>query len=469
MEPDSNLPSASELAELLISRGHGQTGESLEDIAERLVLGGGWQSFTAALPRADWRVARCNEAHTVLAELCREGLVRRVLTTNWDTLVEAALRNVGLAYAPIVNAAALATEPPDTVAVIKLHGCIDHPESLKAARSEIESPTWANDWAAALFETLVRSNSILFVGYSGSARAATHTIAKIIRAGDRSNDDYLVDKRSYTDLQADGVAASFVEALALTVDRFRQLGATEFFRNLREGIFPLLLERPLTESRSLLQALCAPTRVDRSQIEAELIALRERWAEAGPLVAQEWLRSTFTAFPECRATHSYLSLSQRKSEIGRCLAWIALALWAGAVRMDSPNANELDIEVLANGESPTGIPCVIAVCLSSDRRDTVAYQATMRRSTSGAAPLTPCVGVLFGGVGPDPRPTRDFSVARGLRRGSVARTGSVLISWTDGERLFQFFEPEAEGNVVAQRVKDDFRLISRRLADARET
>ncbi len=468
MEADSNLPSATVLAELLISRGHGQPEETLEDIAERLVSSGGWQRFAAALPRADWRVAPCNEAHLVLAELCREGLIRRVLTTNWDTLVEAALRDVQLGYAPIVHAGALATEPADTVAVIKLHGCIDHPEYLKATRSEIESPTWAEDWAAALFEILVRSYSILFVGYSGSARAATHTIAKIVRAGERQATDYLVDVRPYADLRADGVAGPFVEAIALTHERALQCSATEFFRRLRNAIYPLLLERPMTEARSLLDALCSPTNINGSDVQQTLTVLRQHWTEVSPMTAQDWLRSAFLVFPECRPTRSYVSLIQRKNEIGRCWAWMVIGAWAGVLRLESMESLEPEAEVLLNG-STANFPCLITVCPSSGRRDSVAHQVTKTLMATSAAPITAYIGVLFGGVGPDPDATRDFSVARGPRRASVARPGSVVISWTDGDRLFEFFEPAAEAPDVRERIQEEFRQIASRLVQTQET
>jgi NAD-dependent SIR2 family protein deacetylase len=102
---ESGLPRASELAKDLIASGVGNEGLTLEEVAEVCHKAGGWQAFARALPLEEWRGAQCNEGHRRLAEMCKEGLFAAVLTTNWDTLIENALNQAGLGYAPILRPA----------------------------------------------------------------------------------------------------------------------------------------------------------------------------------------------------------------------------------------------------------------------------------------------------------------------------------------------------------------------------
>ena len=196
-EAPAELPTAAGLAQQLVEKGAGHPGESLEDIAERLWRDGGWQEFARSLPLDDWRARPCNRSHEVVAELCKEGLVRSILTTNWDVLIESALAQVRQPYSLVLRANSLATEALDSVTVIKLHGCINHADLMRATRTHVENTDWIDEWARALFENVLRMHSLLFVGYSGASRAATATAARIASVEGRTMSDTVVDKNSY--------------------------------------------------------------------------------------------------------------------------------------------------------------------------------------------------------------------------------------------------------------------------------
>jgi len=236
----SRIPPAPHLAQLLIDRGAGSEGQSLEDIAEETWARGDWQGFAQLLPVDEWRARPPNIVTRVLAELCKETLVAHILTTNWDVLIESALSQVGQPFSKVVDADSLSIEPAGRVTLIKLNGCIEHPRFIKATRTQIESPDWLDAWINALFDVIVRSNSMLFAGYSGASRAATKTIARLVGAGERHAADFLIDR-----LRPDQIAAlsesgeHFIAAINLSEPFTGE--ATDFFTALRADVYPLLL------------------------------------------------------------------------------------------------------------------------------------------------------------------------------------------------------------------------------------
>lgn len=465
---DAGLPSASQLAQSLVDAGYGSAGDDLEDVAEAIFATGGWQAFAQALPIAEWRAIPCTDSHVVLAELCKEGLIKRILTTNWDVLIETGMVDAGEPHSPIVRAESIAASASDPVLVIKLNGDINNAVELKARRSEVDSTSWAEDWAAALFDTIVRENSLLFIGYSGASVAATKTIEKIVQADQRTCQDFIVDIRPYEELNADVRTSTFMAATNVAQERAVEGHRGEvFFRALRKAIFPFLLQRPFDEARALLDSLCHPTQMQLSELESSLEAVREVWSEGGQSTCQSFLLTTFSSYPLGGAASKYLALIPRKGEIGRLWGWLAIASWAGNLTMETePFAAHMTVE--ESGLS-RAIPCVFCICPDTSRRDAAAYALAEIIRLDGASPANQVIGVHFGGVGPGPQDeiTEDFSAARGHRGASVARGGGTTICWCDSNDLFAQFTPNASAEEIQQSVNGRMEAVTSRSPELR--
>lgn len=154
---------------------------------------------------------RLRPRHHVLARLAREGLSPTLLTTNFDTLVEGAYQLAGLSHDTSRNRnrdpqglSSLQRLPPTTcrtfkriardtdffgqgngreeARIVKLHGCVDRYREEKNARIESwqaylpaivfsyrEIQNWRQDaWSRDLVRGLVRTNTVVFCGYSGA-------------------------------------------------------------------------------------------------------------------------------------------------------------------------------------------------------------------------------------------------------------------------------------------------------------
>lgn len=142
-------------------------------------------------------------AHQAVARLCQAGYIRVILTTNFDRLMEHALREVGIEPTVISNEAELAAAPPlvhGGVTIIKLHGDYLKDDVRNSAGDLLTYPPawsdylnrvldefglivcgWSGDYDAALrqaiLETVNRRYSLFWSAYSQPSIRAAELIA----------------------------------------------------------------------------------------------------------------------------------------------------------------------------------------------------------------------------------------------------------------------------------------------------
>jgi len=172
---------------------------------------------------------RLRPRHHVLARLAREGLCPLLLTTNFDLLIESALRLSGLlprsgsgSGLDRNEAPAFPRMPPHfsviasplefldagsafrTVTLVKLHGCAGRFRELRRERDPSsvlrylrhviytyrEIQHWRDDaWAADYLKTLVRTRSILLTGYSAADPIMHDTFRAVYQEMERKRHD----------------------------------------------------------------------------------------------------------------------------------------------------------------------------------------------------------------------------------------------------------------------------------------
>jgi SIR2-like domain len=116
-------------------------------------------------------------AHRILARMAVAGLVRVVVTTNFDRLIEAALDDVGVRWSRVSSDAELATAQPRDVApvfILKLHGDYGSID-MRNTTDEISA---IDPGVGAELAAILRSHGLVVVGYAGTDPA----VAQILRS-----------------------------------------------------------------------------------------------------------------------------------------------------------------------------------------------------------------------------------------------------------------------------------------------
>ncbi|MEZ5119612.1 MAG: SIR2 family protein [Candidatus Nanopelagicales bacterium] len=111
---------------------------------------------------------RPNVGHRALARFAASGHLRAFVTTNFDHLLEEALRDMGLSVSSVSTEDDVDNLPPvDTVdaLVFHLHGDYLKPETMRNTEAELSDyEKWSHDFLA----ELLRGRGYLIVGWSGN-------------------------------------------------------------------------------------------------------------------------------------------------------------------------------------------------------------------------------------------------------------------------------------------------------------
>lgn len=134
----------------------------LEIVAQRYQLAFGRQKLNEVLLQEFQKEGlKPNAAHKLAV-----GLFRRIATTNFDTLLEEALREDGKAPIVVVRDAQIPTTSlPGRTVIYKLHGDIATPERIVITHRDYQKVPLTEGMETEL-KSLLLKNSILFVGYS---------------------------------------------------------------------------------------------------------------------------------------------------------------------------------------------------------------------------------------------------------------------------------------------------------------
>ena len=151
---------------------------------------GSQKNLTDRLPRSDWRNASPNEGHRIAAALLIEGLVRAIVTLNYDMAFQAALSELG---AP--SQVTIAKGPEDHAklsgrSLIYLHRSAEsNPESWVLRKADLDDG-WRGGWEAMIAAGVLYAPVTLFAGLGSPAAVLTETVGQLAGLG---SNYYLAD------------------------------------------------------------------------------------------------------------------------------------------------------------------------------------------------------------------------------------------------------------------------------------
>ncbi len=105
-----------------------------------------------------------NICHISIADLCRQGLVRAIVTTNFDCYLEQSLLALQVPYRKLVPPVQ-AQHSSKELLLVKIHGDLDTPESIVLTLSRAAQPMAAE--LARLLRDLMSGQDLVILGYSG--------------------------------------------------------------------------------------------------------------------------------------------------------------------------------------------------------------------------------------------------------------------------------------------------------------
>jgi len=181
---------------------------------------GSQKNITDRLPRSDWRNASPNEGHRIAAALLIDGLVRAIVTLNYDMAFQAALSELG---AP--RQVTIAKGPEDHArlsgrSLIYLHRSAESdPETWVLRKADLDDG-WRGGWEAMIAAGVLYAPVTLFAGLGSPAAVLTETVGHLAGLGSKY---YLADPYG---------GGAFEEALSEHLTATVQMGWVELMRTL---------------------------------------------------------------------------------------------------------------------------------------------------------------------------------------------------------------------------------------------
>ncbi|WP_322920660.1 SIR2 family protein [Nocardioides renjunii] len=181
---------------------------------------GSQKNLTDRLPRSDWRNASPNEGHRIAAALLIDGLVRAIVTLNYDMAFQAALSELG---AP--SQVTIAKGPEDHAklsgrSLIYLHRSAESdPETWVLRKADLDEG-WRGGWEAMIAAGVLYAPVTLFAGLGSPAAVLTETVGNLAGLGSKY---YLADPYG---------GGAFEQALSGQLTAALQLGWVELMRAL---------------------------------------------------------------------------------------------------------------------------------------------------------------------------------------------------------------------------------------------
>jgi hypothetical protein len=161
---EGGIPSGSQLARELSQRANlGDVGTmSLPEVAQAYELERGAQSLIAYVTeRVDDPRYSPLRTHHLIAALP----FKRIITTNWDTLLEEALRQARKPFVKVVRDEGISYADDDKILLIKLHGSAEQKDTIVVTGDDYYDVFARLPQVANLVQSFFATKTLLFLGY----------------------------------------------------------------------------------------------------------------------------------------------------------------------------------------------------------------------------------------------------------------------------------------------------------------
>ena len=161
---EDGIPSGSQLAREMAQRaGLGDVGSmSLPEVAEAYELEMGTQSLIAYVTeRVDDPRYSPLRTHHLIAALP----FKRIITTNWDNLLEEAFRQARKPFVKVVRDEGISYADDDKVLLIKLHGSAEQKDTIVITGDDYYDVFTKLPQVANLVQSYFATKTLLFLGY----------------------------------------------------------------------------------------------------------------------------------------------------------------------------------------------------------------------------------------------------------------------------------------------------------------
>lgn len=307
----------------------GKEKPSLDEVTEAIKSKLGRPKIIEILDLDEWKKKKPipGGTHHIIANLCHECYFPKIITTNYDDLIEKGCEERGLRCQVIKHKADRPLEKDDITCVHKIHGCISHHPDIVITSSDLDQ--WKegeNEWRGEVVRYLLHSRGLLSVGFSASPSGITETVRYILNESVKySYPPYWVD------IELKEPAKKILESVSAE-ENYISLDAKSFFATLQKRLIEKEIDAIYrSHVKPLIKTYLGEYKELKAQVTEKWNDLRSKLLSISVNELNDILKPYACWF---NPKVPYLPLSKNDSKIGKFLYWILL-LWVALENAES--------------------------------------------------------------------------------------------------------------------------------------
>ncbi len=311
---------------------------TLDEVTEAINESLGRAKIIKILDLDEWKKKKPIEGgtHHIIADLCHEGYFPKIITTNYDDLIEKGCDNRKLNPVVIRHSSNLPLVNDDITCIYKIHGCISRDDEIAITTSDLNSwKVGTNGWRGETVCFCLRSRGLLSVGYSASPSGITETVKYILNESVKYGySPYWVDN-----IELKEPAINLLKSVNAE-EKHIQLDSKDFFAKLQKR----LIEKEIDAIyHRHVKTLIKVNLGDYEELEAQVTG---KWNDLHSKLLSFSINKLNDIFKPYASWFDpaipYLPISKNNSKIGKFFYWILL-LWVAL-----ENAGSLIGEIAIN-------------------------------------------------------------------------------------------------------------------------
>jgi NAD-dependent SIR2 family protein deacetylase len=302
---------------------------TLDEVTEAIKKKFGRAKIIEILDLNEWKKKRPIEggAHHIIADLCHEGYFPKIITTNYDDLIEKGCDDRKLNCVVIRHSSDLPLVREDTTCIYKIHGCISRHDEIAITTNDLND--WkkgTKNWRGENVCVCLCSRGLLSVGYSASPSGITETVKYILDESVKySYSPYWVD------IKLSEPARKLLESVRAEENHI-QLDSKDFFAKLQKRLIEKEIDAIYRgHVKTMIEAYLDEYEELKAQVTGKWNDLRSKLLS----LSINTLNGIFKPYASWfDPAIPYLPISKNNSKIGKFFYWILL-LWVALENVGS--------------------------------------------------------------------------------------------------------------------------------------
>jgi hypothetical protein len=342
---DSQIPLAGELAARLalnyyhteerIVQKFGYSKPRLDEVAQMISNDMGKLPIIDELQFDTWRDKKPNEAHRVIGELAREGMLQHVVTVNYDELIENGCRLVDHEPVVVRSDHDLGLVKDGRLTIYKINGCVTRAPDILITTEDLQKNY--DGWVREQMSVMLKKYGMTFIGMSNPSPILLDMFKDVFEEiPEVRHKPFWVNPN-----ESPGPEAEKLLAVCKATQNYIPMSAPHFLRQLQISAIGIVINEIFRNVvNDQVKKICQPpNEAALSELITSMQRVQSFFLSRNISQLSETLKLSRIEFGD---QYMYMQFEGYEKKIARLFLWITMVHWALERIYQSPQLVNLD-------------------------------------------------------------------------------------------------------------------------------